>query len=151
MRLGSPFSIKGEPVIGVIHVPCHDELYSGASGMGATLNGRQLELESTKTIRNAVTGIGANHHVYAGIGREDRRGSASRRRQFRAARLGRVMIAYVAAGRLVGYYEPYMHALGLSRRLLPRARSRRLVPAISKRRRKADERRAGSGSRSRRD
>lgn len=101
---------KGEPVIGVIHVPCHDELYSGASGMGATLNGRQLELESTKTIRNAVTGIGANHHVTpASVGKivEDLLAGGG---NFVRLGSGALMIAYVAAGRLVGYYEPYMHA-----------------------------------------
>ena len=101
---------KGEPVVGVIHVPCHDELYSGASGMGATLNGRSLKLESIKTIRNAVTGIGANHHVTpASVGKivEDLLASGG---NFVRLGSGALMLAYVAAGRLVGYYEPYMHA-----------------------------------------
>lgn len=101
---------RGEPVVGVIYVPCHDELYSGASGMGATLNGKPLKLGETKTIRNAVTGIGANHHVTpASVGKivEDLLQSGG---NFVRLGSGALMLAYVAAGRLVGYFEPYMHA-----------------------------------------
>lgn len=100
----------GEPVVGVVRAPCFDELYVGAKGLGASLNGKKLALDPSRTIRNAVTGIGANHHVtppavakvvedlLAAGGNFIRNGS------------GALMIAYVAAGRLVGYYEPYMHA-----------------------------------------
>ncbi|EJN04169.1 inositol monophosphatase family protein [Phyllobacterium sp. YR531] len=104
-------ALYGEEIaIGVIYVPCNDELYSSALGMGATLNGKTLQLDGTRTIRNAVTGIGANHHVSPATvaliveklldagGNFIRNGS------------GALMLAYVAAGRLVGYYEPYMHA-----------------------------------------
>jgi myo-inositol-1(or 4)-monophosphatase len=98
------------PVLGVIYAPCQDELYAAADGLGATLNDRKLTLDPARNIRNAVTGIGANNHVtpavVAGIverlleagGNFIRNGS------------GALMLAYVAAGRLVGYYEPYMHA-----------------------------------------
>lgn len=101
---------EGRPVVGVIYAPCHNELYAAADGLGATLNDRRLSLDPARTIRNAVTGIGANNYVtpalVAGIverlleagGNFIRNGS------------GALMLAYVAAGRLVGYYEPYMHA-----------------------------------------
>ncbi|PSH61465.1 inositol monophosphatase [Phyllobacterium brassicacearum] len=103
--------LRGEEiVIGVIYVPCADETYAAAAGMGATLNGKTLKLDATRTIRNAVTGIGANHHVspatVASIIEKllDAGGSFIRNGS------GALMLAYVAAGRLVGYYEPYMHA-----------------------------------------
>lgn len=101
---------QGEPVIGVISVPCHREIYVSGKGMGATLNGERLQLDASKTIRNGVTGISANAHVtpafVAGVierlleagGNFIRNGS------------GALMLAYVAAGRLVGFYEGYMHA-----------------------------------------
>lgn len=98
------------PVIGVIGAPCHNELYAAASGKGAKLNGKTLTLDPSRTIQNAMTGIGANSYVtpervgdiisqllHAG-GNFVRNGS------------GALMLAYVASGRLVGYYEPYMHA-----------------------------------------
>ncbi|KAB1083916.1 inositol monophosphatase [Neorhizobium galegae] len=98
------------PVVGVIYVPCHDELYSASSGQGATLNGKPLSLDPKKTIRNALTGIGANHHVTpASVGKivSDLLGAGG---NFVRLGSGTLMLAYVAAGRLVGYYEPYMHA-----------------------------------------
>ena len=98
------------PVIGVIGAPCHNELYAAASGKGAKLNGKTLTLDPSRTIQIAMTGIGANSYVtpervgdiisqllHAG-GNFVRNGS------------GALMLAYVASGRLVGYYEPYMHA-----------------------------------------
>ncbi|MCO4315914.1 inositol monophosphatase family protein [Phyllobacterium sp. 21LDTY02-6] len=99
-----------EIVIGVIHAPCNDELYAAADGMGATLNGKALKLDDSRTIRNAVTGIGANHHVTpAAVAAivEKLLGAGG---NFIRNGSGALMLAYVAAGRLVGYYEPYMHA-----------------------------------------
>jgi len=98
------------PVVGVIHVPCLDETYSASAGQGAKLNGEPLLLDTNKTIRNALTGIGANHHVTpAAVGKIvidllENGGN------FVRLGSGALMLAYVAAGRLVGYYEPYMHA-----------------------------------------
>jgi myo-inositol-1(or 4)-monophosphatase len=100
----------GQPIVGVISVPCHNELYSAATGRGAMLNGRPLRLDAAKTIRNSVTGIGANHHVTpASVGKivSDLLEAGG---NFVRLGSGALMLAYVAAGRLVGYYEPYMHA-----------------------------------------
>ncbi len=100
----------GEPVIGVIHAPCHDELYSSASGKGATLNGRVLSLDPSRTIRNAVTGIGANNYVTPAFVARMVESLLEAGGNFIRNGSGALMLAYVAAGRLVGYYEPYMHA-----------------------------------------
>src|SRR6218665_1790032 len=40
----------GEPIIGVIVSPCHNEVYAGALGKGATLNGKVLTLNPARTI-----------------------------------------------------------------------------------------------------
>lgn len=101
---------NGEPVIGVICAPCHDELYAGASGKGATLNGKVLTLDPSRTIRNAVTGIGANNHVTPAFVGKMVEKLLEAGGNFIRNGSGALMLAYVAAGRLVGYYEPYMHA-----------------------------------------
>lgn len=103
--------VKGErAVAGVIYAPCADELFAAAKGAGATMNGEPLKLGTTITLKNGVVGIGANHRIPArqvsGIierlldegGMFIRNGS------------GALMLAYVAAGRLVAYYEPHMNA-----------------------------------------
>ncbi len=98
------------PVVGVIAAPCHDELYAGALGMGATLNGKRLTLDPERNIRNAVTGIGANSHVPPAVVARMVEELLDAGGNFIRNGSGALMLAYVAAGRLVGYYEPYMHA-----------------------------------------
>lgn len=99
-----------KPVIGVIFAPCFDELYAAATGKGAVLNGRVLQLDPSRTIRNAVTGIGANNHVTPAFVGKMVETLMEAGGNFIRNGSGALMLAYVAAGRLVGYYEPYMHA-----------------------------------------
>jgi len=100
----------GEPVIGVIQAPCFDELYASAKGLGATLDGKKLVLDPSRTIRNSVTGIGANNYVTPQLVAKIVEDLLEAGGTFIRNGSGALMIAYVAAGRLVGYYEPYMHA-----------------------------------------
>ncbi|WP_430441665.1 inositol monophosphatase family protein [Shinella sp.] len=99
-----------EPVIGVIGAPCHNELYAAATGRGAKLNGKVLTLDPTRNVRNAMTGIGANSHVTPDAMADIIRRLLQAGGTFIRNGSGALMLAYVAAGRLVGYYEPYMHA-----------------------------------------
>lgn len=99
-----------EPVIGVIASPCHGEIYAAASGQGATLNGKPLTLDASRTIRNGVTGIGANNYVTPQVVAKIVEDVLTAGGTFIRNGSGALMLAYVAAGRLVGYYEPYMHA-----------------------------------------
>lgn len=101
---------EGKPVIGVICAPCHGELYASALGQGATLNGQVLSLDPSRTIRNAVTGIGANNYVTPAFVGQMVESLLKAGGNFIRNGSGALMLAYVAAGRLVGYYEPYMHA-----------------------------------------
>ncbi|AJD45299.1 inositol monophosphatase [Rhizobium sp. SEMIA 4085] len=101
---------EGVPVVGVICAPCHDELYAAALGLGATLNGKTLRLDPTRTIRNSVTGIGSNNYVTPAFVGKMVESLLAAGGNFIRNGSGALMLAYVAAGRLVGYYEPYMHA-----------------------------------------
>ncbi|WP_296022078.1 inositol monophosphatase family protein [uncultured Agrobacterium sp.] len=101
---------NGQPVIGVIRVPCADETYASSEGRGASLNGVPLTLDPSRTIQNALTGIGCNNYVTP-----ERVGRIicdvmARGGNFIRNGSGALMLAYVAAGRLVGYYEPHMRA-----------------------------------------
>lgn len=53
----------GVPVIGVIFAPTYQECYVAALGQGATLNGRRLQVDPSRTLQNHVTGFGANSYV----------------------------------------------------------------------------------------
>lgn len=100
----------GDPAIGVIYAPRHDEFYVAARGSGATLNDNVLKLDPSRTIRNAVTGLGSNSYVTPDVAAGMVRDLLAAGGNFMRNGSGALMLAYVAAGRLVGYYEPVMHA-----------------------------------------
>jgi myo-inositol-1(or 4)-monophosphatase len=100
----------GLPVAGVIYAPCFEELYAASLGKGATLNGKPLTLDASRTIQNGVTGFGANSHVTPASVGKFVEALLEAGGNFIRNGSGALMLAYVAAGRLVGYYEPYMHA-----------------------------------------
>lgn len=100
----------GRYVAGVIFAPCANELYAAFEGAGATLNDRPLRLSESDTVANGLVGVGGSHRVppeelsrfvhtlVQSGGMFIRNGS------------GALMLAYVAAGRLVAYYEPHINA-----------------------------------------
>lgn len=99
-----------KPVVGVICAPCHDELYVSAKGRGAALNGRPLQIDPTRTVQNGMTGIGASlrvppQQIGATICKLLEKGGS-----FIRNGSGALMLAYVASGRLVGYFEPHLNA-----------------------------------------
>lgn len=100
----------GEPVIGVIKAPCADETYASAQGHGATLNGNRLGLDPARTLQNALIGIGSNNYVTPERVGHIISDVLARGGNFIRNGSGALMLAYVAAGKLVGYYEPYMRA-----------------------------------------
>ncbi len=101
---------KGEPVIGVIRIPCDEETFAAMKGHGACVNGERLQLEPSKTLQTGLTGIGANNKVPPAMigaliegllkagGNYVRTGSAAQ------------MLAFVAAGRVAGFFEPSLNA-----------------------------------------
>lgn len=98
---------EGVPVLGVVYDPIHDELYSAAVGLGATLNGRPIRVSKTPSLSRALLNTGFPY---------DRR--TSRENNFdhflrfqRAAqevrRVGSAALdlCWVAYGRMDGYWE----------------------------------------------
>lgn len=99
--------VDREPVLGVIYDPIHDDLFRGALGLGATLNRRPIQVSTTEDLAKSllVTGFAYDRretidnnyaefchftHLTQGVRRG---GSAS------------IDLAYVACGRLDGYWE----------------------------------------------
>ncbi|WP_434360940.1 inositol monophosphatase [Parasalinivibrio latis] len=100
---------NGKPVIGVIYDAIHDECYFGSDGNGAYLNNRHLDMNNLHSLKDGMVGIGTNRpgshktvvaaidHILAQGGQVVRSGS------------GALMLAQVAASKLVAYYEPRMY------------------------------------------
>ncbi|MBS7543249.1 inositol monophosphatase family protein [Ancylobacter oerskovii] len=100
---------RGEPAAGVVHAPMLRELYAAATGAGARLNGRPLTMNPDWTVASTTIGFGATQKASpqeAGAFVEAlyREGGVL----FRVGS-GALMLAYVAANRLAGYYDPTLH------------------------------------------
>jgi myo-inositol-1(or 4)-monophosphatase len=102
--------LDGEIEIGVIYDPNVDELYAAQRGGGTFLNGVRQPVPPATSVKDGLFGTGFSHRSRAedivpfidGLLRDGgmfmRNGS------------GALMLAYVAVGRLVGYYEPHINS-----------------------------------------
>jgi myo-inositol-1(or 4)-monophosphatase len=96
----------GEIVAGVTYDPLRDEMFSAERGRGAFLNGRPIHVSKTKTLQEALTATGFPSHK--------RHGSPNihfyqqmtlRSHGVRRAGSAALDLAYVACGRLDGFWE----------------------------------------------
>ncbi|MGX5664667.1 inositol monophosphatase [Rhizobium daejeonense] len=110
---------NGEIVAGVIFNPATDELYTSEKGGGAFLNDRRIRVAARKVLSDSVVGCGIPHLGRGSHGKflvELRHvmGEVAGVRRMGAAALD---LAYVAAGRLDGFWEaglsPWDMAAGL--------------------------------------
>ncbi len=110
---------NGEVVAGVIFNPATDELYTAEKGGGAFLNDRRIRVAARKVLSDCVVGCGIPHLGRSAHGKfliELRHvmGEVAGVRRMGAAALD---LAYVAAGRLDGFWEaelnPWDMAAGL--------------------------------------
>jgi myo-inositol-1(or 4)-monophosphatase len=101
---------NGEPVIGVVYDPNANELFHAKAGSGAFCGPNPIRVHAGTSLKDGVLGVGTSFRV----GIEDfipflekvlRDGG-----MFIRNGSGALMISYVAAGRLIGYFEPHMNA-----------------------------------------
>lgn len=102
---------KGVLEHGLVYDPLRDEMFTASRGAGALLNDRRLRVTKIKTLNGALLGTGfpfrdqSQLAPYLGMFKELTKDTAGIRRAGSAA----LDLAYVAAGRLDGFWE-----LGLS-------------------------------------
>jgi len=108
--------VDGVPTIGAVYDPNAQELFHGVSGAfpdvskGAFVNDRTIRVKDVADFKGGVLGVGFSHRsqpieftpflqtVLEQGGMFYRNGS------------GALMLCYVAAGRLIGYYEPHINS-----------------------------------------
>ena len=98
---------NGEPVAGVIYNPIADELFAAERGGGAYVNDRRLRVSGRRDISDAVIACGIPHRG-RGDHAEFRRELAqiqAKAAGIRRAGTASLDLAWVAAGRLDGYWE----------------------------------------------
>jgi myo-inositol-1(or 4)-monophosphatase len=98
---------QGQLVAGVVYNPAMDELYTAERGGGAFLNDRRMRVAARKRLVDAVVGTGIPHlgrgnHGRALVDLRNAMADSAGIRRFGSAALD---LAYVAAGRLDGFWE----------------------------------------------
>ena len=107
---------SGEMVAGVIYNPASDELFTAEKGVGAFVNDRRLRVSARRKLSDAVIGCGVPHlgrpqhgkflvqlrHVMGEVAGIRRMGSVA------------LDLAYVAAGRMDGFWEENLNAWDLA-------------------------------------
>ncbi|SMX50033.1 inositol monophosphatase family protein [Maliponia aquimaris] len=101
---------EGRTVIGVIHDPLHNETYVATAGGGATLNGVPLALDPDKGFASGTVGVGYSNRVKAQNLLPVIEGLMATGAMIHRNASGALSLAYVAAGRLLGYVEEHMNA-----------------------------------------
>jgi myo-inositol-1(or 4)-monophosphatase len=102
----------GQLIAGVIYNPASDELYTAERGGGAFLNDRRLRVAARKDLADCVVGTGIPH-----LGRKGHSAFLEQQRRVMlqvcgVRRMGAAALdlAYVAAGRLDGFWESGLSA-----------------------------------------
>jgi myo-inositol-1(or 4)-monophosphatase len=99
----------GHTELGVIHEPTTGETFSASRGGGAWLNGRSISASKAASLTEGSVGTGSsNRRPLSNVVELISLLSAEGGVFFRNAS-GALMLAYVAAGRLLGYCEEHMH------------------------------------------
>lgn len=101
---------EGRPIVGVIYQPAENELFSAADGQGAFLNGLPIRVEPKRGITDGLLGFGSNHRIPAKDVARFVEVLLEAGGMFYRNGSGALMLAYVACGRLVGYFEHHINS-----------------------------------------
>ena len=99
--------INGYPAVGAIFDPFHEELFRAAKGLGATLNRRSIRVSRTDKLTNSllVTGFAYDRHERIDNNYAEFCHLTHLTQGVRRGGAAAIDLAYVACGRLDGYWE----------------------------------------------
>jgi myo-inositol-1(or 4)-monophosphatase len=96
--------------VGVIHEPNVSETYVAERGRGATLNGKSISVAKGVTLSSGTVSVGYSNRVEAKNVLPVIAAVIERGAMYHRNASGALSLAYVAAGRLLGYMEEHMNA-----------------------------------------
>jgi myo-inositol-1(or 4)-monophosphatase len=102
---------EGSVIAGLVYNPATDEMFMAERGKGAFFNEQRIRVAARKRLADAVVACGLPHHGRGNIALNRRETAAMQNevaglRRFGAAALD---LAWIAAGRLDGYWEKDAH------------------------------------------
>ncbi|NBI30161.1 inositol monophosphatase family protein [Chengkuizengella marina] len=102
---------KGEVILGVVYDPVHDEMFVAEKGKGAYLRGQKMEISKENELSSSLLGTGFPVQQNAlttnlkGI-----QALSNKVRNIRTTGSAALHLAYVAAGRMSGFWELELNA-----------------------------------------
>ncbi|WP_123043403.1 inositol monophosphatase family protein [Cohnella candidum] len=98
---------RGQVIVGVIYDPVRDELFLAERGKGAYVHGRLMQVSKETSLSQSLvaTGFPADHLQALPANMAGIQAMAPKVRNLRVAGSAALQLAYVAAGRLSGFWE----------------------------------------------
>ncbi|MGG1517588.1 inositol monophosphatase family protein [Paenibacillus oryzisoli] len=98
---------KGEVIVGVVYDPSRDELFVAEKGKGAYRHGKKTEVSAEDTLLRSLiaTGFPADRDGALPVNLKGMQAIAPKVRNLRIAGSAALHMAYVATGRLSGFWE----------------------------------------------
>jgi len=103
-------TFEGRAMVGVISEPCTEETFWAERGRGAHLNGKPIQVSRSVSLSDGSVGASFNNRTNAMNVVPVIADLISQGGMFYRNASGGLMLAYVAAGRLIGYLEEHMNA-----------------------------------------
>lgn len=97
----------GVPILGVVNLPLMREMFAAAKGEGARMNGRPISVSTRKTVRESLLAIGFPYAIETFLDEvlAQFRAALPNSRGMRRLGAAALDLAYVACGRMDGFFE----------------------------------------------
>lgn len=107
---------RGEVIVGVVYDPMRDELFVAEKGKGAYVRGRRMAVSGETTLRDSLlaTGFPADPHYALPLNMKQLQALVPQVRNIRSSGSAALHMAYVASGRLSGFWENGLNAWDLA-------------------------------------
>ncbi len=102
---------RGQVIVGVVYDPSRDELFVAERGKGAYVHGKKMSVSAERTLGESLLATGfptAPDELHANM--RGMQALAPKVRNLRVAGSAALHLAYVAAGRLSGFWENNLNA-----------------------------------------
>lgn len=101
---------KGKIIVGVVYDPSHDELFVAEKGKGAYVKGKRMHVSTEQKLSDSLIATGFPANDALSINLVGVQALAPKVRNIRVAGSAALHLAYVAAGRLSGFWEIGLNA-----------------------------------------
>ncbi len=100
-------TIHGSPVLGITYDPIRDEIFTAIKGNGAYRNGKRIQVNSRERLSESLitTGFPSADHFKDDMWKANYKKLFYKAADIRALGTAALELAYIACGRLTGYWE----------------------------------------------